>query len=83
MKFLTPAQRITNPVWLREQIPALIEDCNDSIKRAETLADRAHADEDKRARHLARAEGHLYWREQLWRILRGEEALRQKREGTP
>ena len=30
-KHQTPAQRVTNPVWLRAQIQALIQGCDDNV----------------------------------------------------
>ena len=67
----TPAQRVTNPVWLREQIGALIERCNDDIAEDQALADKER-DDTKRGRHLERVDSHKHWKRQLERILGGK-----------
>jgi hypothetical protein len=72
MKPQTPAQRITNPVWLREQIQELIRDCESNIKEDEDLADQVLTNAAERDKYLARVESHRYWRRQLRRILRGK-----------
>jgi hypothetical protein len=69
----TPAQRVTNPVWLREQIGKLIQDCDASIKADADLAELSHADATKRAKHLTRVEIHCDRKRQLMRILEGRD----------
>ena len=71
MKTQTPAQRVANPVWLRAQIQALVQACDDNIKEDEDLAHQARTD-PTRDEYLARAEAQRHWRRQLRRILRGK-----------
>ena len=70
-KHQTPAQRVTNPVWLREQIGTLIESCAENSAEDQELADNEH-DDAKRGRYLERVESHQHWKRQLERILRGK-----------
>jgi hypothetical protein len=65
----TPAQRVANPVWLRDQITQLVKDCNENIAIDQKLADKAR--DDKRDMYLARVESHRYWKRTLERILHG------------
>ena len=67
----TPAQRVTNPVWLRDQISALIESCDDNIAEDQELADKAR-DDGKRGLYLERVDSHKHWKRQLERVLRGK-----------
>ena len=69
-KHQSSAQRVANPVWLRDQIKRLITDCADNIKEAQARADRAPSDEI--ANFLARVEIHRHWKRQLERVLRGK-----------
>lgn len=70
-KHQTPAQRVTNPVWLREQISDLIESSEENIAEDQELADKER-DDAKRGRYLERVESHQHWKRQLERILRGK-----------
>jgi hypothetical protein len=65
----TPAQRVANPVWLRDQITQLVKNCNENISVDQKLADKAR--DDKRDMYLSRVESHRYWKRSLERILRG------------
>lgn len=67
----TPAQRVTNPVWLREQISNLIEGCEENSTEDQELADKAH-DSTKRDMYLERVASHQHWKRQLERILTGK-----------
>lgn len=68
-KHQTPAQRVANPVWLRDQIKRLITDCVNNITEDQDRADRAPFHET--AKFLARVECHRHWKQQLERVLRG------------
>ena len=70
-KLQTPAQRVSNPVWLREQISGLIESCDDNIAEDQELADKAR-DDNKRGLYLERVDSHKHWKRQLERVLRGK-----------
>jgi hypothetical protein len=70
-KSQTSAQRIANPVWLREQIGQLLQDCYRNIEEDEELAERT-GDAAKRDKYLARVESHHHWARQLKRVLRGK-----------
>lgn len=69
-KHQTPAQRVTNPVWLRAQIERIVGACDARIEEAEALADKAYG--DHRNMYLARVESHQHWKQQLERVLRGK-----------
>lgn len=69
-KHQTPAQRVANPVWLRDQIGKLVRDCDNNIAEDQRLAD--HSRDTSRDRYLARVEGCRHWKHQLERILRGK-----------
>jgi hypothetical protein len=69
-KLQTPAQRVANAVWLRDQIARLITSCDERIEEDERLAAWARGDEGALVR--ARIEFHEHWRRQLQRILRGK-----------
>lgn len=66
----SPAQRVANPVWLREQIGKLVNDCAANIEYDQELADKTRGDD--RGVYLARVESHQHWKRQLERILRGK-----------
>ena len=70
-KHQTPAQRVANPVWLREQIGKLIQDCDDNIKEDQKLADKER-DDRRQDIYLARVESDRHWKSKLERILRGK-----------
>lgn len=80
----TPAQRVANPVWLRDQIRSLIKGCKENI--AEDQARARVAYDRNRRRYLGRIENCLHWKQQLERILRGktfmEEIAKDLSEGT-
>lgn len=67
----TPAQRVTNPVWLRQQIAELVTDCEDTIAEEQALADKER-DDGRRAIHRERVESHQYWKKQFERVLSGK-----------
>jgi hypothetical protein len=67
----TAAQRIANPVWLRDQIRALVRDCNENIKEDQKLAAQAR-DDDRRKIYLERAASCQHWKRDLERILHGK-----------
>jgi hypothetical protein len=77
----TPAQRVANPVWLRDQIAKLVEDCEANILEDEKQATcaKSGAQEEK---YLARAESHRHWKLQLERILRGKTLGEELREAV-
>ena len=70
-KLQTPAQRVTNPVWLRQQITKLVADCEENITEDQELAAKER-DESRRARYEASVDCHRHWRRQLERILTGK-----------
>ena len=70
----TPAQRITNPVWLRQQITKLVADCEESITEDQALADKAR-DDVRRSRYAASVDCHRHWKRQLERILTGKTSV--------
>lgn len=70
-KHQTPAQRVTNPVWLRSEISALIKDCDEDINEDQKLADKER-DNRRLGMYLARIESHQHWKRQLERILHGK-----------
>ncbi len=67
----TTAQRVTNPVWLRQQITQLVTDCDENIAEDQELADKER-DDVRRGRYLASVGCHRHWKRQLERILAGK-----------
>ena len=76
----TPAQRVANPVWLRDQIGKLVKDCDENIAEDQALADNAR--DDERDKYLARVESHRHWKSNLERILRGKTFTEDLREAV-
>ena len=70
----TPAQRITNPVWIRQQITKLVAACEENITEDQELANKA-PDDVRRARYLASVDCYQHCKQQLERILTGKTAL--------
>lgn len=70
-KSQTPAQRVTNPVWLRAQIRSLIKSCEENIAEDRALADKER-DDVKRKRYLERIASDQHWKRELERILHGK-----------
>lgn len=70
-KTQTTAQRVANPVWLRQQITALIADCKETIAEDRELAAKER-DDTRRARYEASIDCHRHWKKQLERILTGK-----------
>ena len=70
-KLQTPAQRVTNPVWLRDQIGKFVQDCDANVTEDQQLADKER-DDRRRAIYLERVESHQHWKHQLERVLRGK-----------
>lgn len=68
----TPAQRVANPVWLRDQIGKIIDECDNNIAEDQRLADNSR--DTSRDRYLAQVESNRHWKRQLERILRGKTA---------
>jgi len=79
-KLQTPAQRIANAVWLRDQLAQLITSCEENIADDQALADQAR--DDNRVAYLARVESHAHWKRQLERILRGKTFTEELRESV-
>ena len=73
-KSQTPAQRVANPVWLREQIAKLVADCEENITEDQARADKER-DDDRRARYAASVDCHRHWKRQLERILIGKTVI--------
>jgi hypothetical protein len=73
-KSQTTAQRIANPVWLRQQITGLIADCAENITEDQALAAKER-DDVKRARFLASVDCHRHWKKQLERVLTGKTSI--------
>lgn len=67
----TPAQRVTNPVWLRQQIAELVVDCEETIAEDQALVAKER-DDVRRARYAASVDCHRHWKKQLERILAGK-----------
>lgn len=67
----TPAQRVANPVWLREQIAQIVAECDENIEEDRALAAKER-DEERRARYEASIDCHRHWKKQLQRILAGK-----------
>lgn len=78
-KHQTPAQRIANAVWLREQIEARVKETVALIREDQSLAE--HAGPEETDRYLGRIESHRYWKRQLERILRGRTIADELSEG--
>lgn len=70
-KHQTPSQRITNAMWLRSQITALVTSCDENIAEDQELADKAR-DSAKRDMYQERVASHQHWKRQLERILTGK-----------
>lgn len=70
MKRQTTAQRVANPVWLRDQIGQLVQDCDENIADDAEQA-RCAGSIVQRDKYLARVESHRHWKHQLERVLRG------------
>ena len=70
----TPAQRITNPVWLRQQITKLVAACEENLTEDQALANKER-DDVRRARYLASVDCYQHCKQQLERILTGKTAL--------
>lgn len=66
--------RVSNPVWLREQLRELIEHCDDNIIEDQERAEKMH-DDVMRARYEASVDCHRHFRKQLSRILVGKTAM--------
>ena len=73
-KTQTPAQRITNPVWLRQQIATLVTECDENITEDQALAAKER-DDARRARYEASVDCHRHWKRQLERILVGKTSI--------
>ena len=69
-KHQTPAQRVANPVWLRDQIRKLVKDCDSNIKEDLARADQTYGDLSQGYRASVSSTRH--WKRQLERILRGK-----------
>lgn len=80
-KHQTPAQRVANPVWLRDQIRKLVKDCDDNIDEDQTLVDKER-DDRRRDMYFARVESHRHWKRQLERILCGKTFAEELRDST-
>lgn len=76
----TPAQRVTNPVWLRDQIQQLIKDCGNNIKTDLELAGQTYGDTSQGYRASVSSTRHL--KSQLERILRGKTFTEELRESV-
>lgn len=70
-KAQTPAQRVTNPVWLRQQIATLVAHCEGHIAEDQTLAAKER-DDVKRARYEASIASDRHWKRHLEGILAGK-----------
>jgi hypothetical protein len=70
----TPAQRITNPVWLRQQITTLVAKCAESIAEYQALAYKER-DDVRRARYLTSVDCHRHWKREFERILAGKTSI--------
>jgi len=85
-KTQTPAQRVANPVWLRDQLRQLARDCDATIEEDQKLAAETR-DDDRRKIFFDRIESNRYWKRQFERVLRGQTHIEDldafmKREGT-
>src|ERR1700751_705701 len=76
VKAQTPAQRIANPVWLRNQIQTIVTACESRIREDQALVDAVNANvtivTPRVSRALPRIEVHRYWKSQLEAILQGK-----------
>jgi hypothetical protein len=70
-KHQSPAQRLANPVWLRDQINKLVRHCDENIEEDQKLASQT-GDDDYRKICLERVEIARHLKRQLERILRGK-----------
>lgn len=66
----TPAQRVANPVWLREQIKQLIKSCDENIAEDLRMAERTSGDVSER--YGASATSTRHWKRRLQLILEGK-----------
>ena len=73
-KTQTPAQRVTNPVWLRQQITKLVADCDENIAEDHERAAKER-DDARRARYEASVDCHRHWKRKLERILTGKTSI--------
>lgn len=69
-KHQTPSQRITNAMWLRNQIQQLVKDCDSAIKEDLSRADQTYGDVSQSYRASVSSTRH--WKRQLERILHGK-----------
>jgi hypothetical protein len=67
----TPAQRITNAVWLREQLRQVISECDDCITTNNDLV-RTSPHEGERLVAITKVYSTERWKRHLERVLRGE-----------
>jgi hypothetical protein len=77
----TQAQRVSNAVWLREQLQGLINNCDEDIQEDQERAGRTGC-VDAQDKYLGLIDSHRYWKRQLERILDGKtfaEALEENR----
>lgn len=66
--------RLTNPVWLREQLRELLADCDDNILEDQDRAEKMR-DDVMRARYEASIDCFRHFRKQFSRILVGKTAF--------
>jgi hypothetical protein len=67
----TPAQRITNAVWLREQLRQIIEQCAACIAEHSLLISQTPR-ESERLVAITKVKSAERWKRELERVLRGE-----------
>lgn len=67
----TPAQRITNPVWLRGELQELIKSCDVAIEKDRKLSEAVWRTGDHQ-RYSGCIASHRHWKRQLERILQGK-----------
>lgn len=70
----TLGQRLSNPVWLREQLRELLTDCDENIIEDQERAAKMR-DDVMRARYEASVDCYRHFRKQLCRILVGKTAM--------
>ena len=66
--------RVSNPIWLREQLRELLKDCDDNIIEDQERAEKTR-DDVMRARYEASVDSFRHFRKQLSRILVGKTAF--------
>jgi hypothetical protein len=66
----TPFQRVTNPVWLRDQIQQLIKYCDEAVE--EDLERHRQTRGDASQQYRMRAAITRQWKTHLERVLRGK-----------